>query len=65
MQPTIKTPIAASRLNITYAALCGLLQRGTLRRPGRDSSGHLAWTERDLEEARRVLAARKRGRAAV
>jgi hypothetical protein len=60
MQAYIKTPQAAAVLGVSYISLTNAMQRGWVERPGRDSSGHLAWTPKDLAAARQALAARKK-----
>jgi hypothetical protein len=62
-----KTPIAARELGIPYHTLIGLLRYNKMAPPDRDSSGDYVWTEKDMERARKVLAAmhQRRGKRAL
>lgn len=67
MTAPVKTQVAADRLGVAYHRLYGLGRYGVISWPeGRDSSGHLLWTEADLAAARRAidaLDARRKGGA--
>jgi hypothetical protein len=52
---TRKTPIAAIELNVTYHRLVNLLRFGKIKPPGRDTSGHFAWTDADMRRAKKAL----------
>ena len=60
MQPFVKTPIAARRLNVPYSRLISLLRHGKIVPPRKDSSGHYVWAEEDLAAARLALQGRER-----
>jgi hypothetical protein len=65
----VKTQVAADWLGVAYHRLYGLARYGVIPWPeGRDSSGHMLWTEADLAAARRAidaLDARRRKSGAV
>jgi hypothetical protein len=60
-----KTPLAAKELGVPYYRLFFLLRTGQIDRPAEDSSGHLIWSDADVEAARKVLAARAKKKAAI
>jgi hypothetical protein len=62
---TVKSPIAAQILRITYHTLIGLIRFGAIEPPARDSSGHYAWDDESLRRAREALSARQQRRQAA
>ena len=53
----LKTMAVAAELGVPYHRIFGLLRSGKIVPPGKDTSGDYIWTERELEMARRALAA--------
>jgi hypothetical protein len=62
--PPRKTPVVARELQVTYHRLIGLIRYGKITPPGRDSSGDFAWTDEDIERARRALLSTRKGQEA-
>jgi hypothetical protein len=57
---TRKTPVASQELGVTYHQLMGLIRFNKIKPPARDSSGDYAWSDEDLANARKALAAGRR-----
>jgi hypothetical protein len=53
-----KTQDTARELGCSGELLYGLIRRGRMPRPGKDSSGDLVWNDGDLEAARAAIRAR-------
>lgn len=50
-----KSPVVAKELGISYFRLIGLLRSRKISPPEKDSSGHFAWNDSDLEAARKAI----------
>jgi hypothetical protein len=60
-----KSRVVSNMLGVPYYTLFGLITRGRMAAPAKDSSGDFVWTDADVERARAALAARHQRRRAA